>query len=113
MGASVTWTAFADEAAFCAWHDQACADNGIPHPGSNLASGLVDTAAQWTTAYVDPWIDHAAGDVIKANLPDADLERYGLKPTEPPSWEPSDLHQPPEHPTWDWHQPVPDTERAR
>jgi hypothetical protein len=36
------------------WHDAACAALGIPHPGSNAASGEIDEQAQWTTAYTSP-----------------------------------------------------------
>jgi len=112
MDAPVTWVAFQDENDFRAWHDLVCADHGIPAPPTNQATGDVDTAAQWTTAYVNPWIDHAAPDLIKADVPDDDVDRYGLRPTDPPSWSPDSLYQPPEPPPWDWHQPVPDLKES-
>ena len=48
------WHQWADLAAFTVWHDAACAALGIPHPGYNAATGQLDEAAQWTTAYTTP-----------------------------------------------------------
>jgi len=108
----MTWVAFTDTD-FVAWHDQVCAELGIPYPGANQETDATDPDAQWTTAYVNPWIDHVDADTLKADLPDADLERYGFKPCAPlvcPDI--GDLFQPPEPPPWDWHQPVPDLEET-
>jgi hypothetical protein len=65
----VTWVEFSDEAAFNAWHDQKCADLGLPRPGERQSDGAVVLDAQWTTAYVQPVLD---GGTIKAFLPEAD-----------------------------------------
>lgn len=80
-GRTVTWVSFTDRAAFDDYHLAACADHGIPHPGRNAETDEVDLAAEWTLAYVAPIDDHGT---IKAHVPDADVELYGLTPTEPP-----------------------------
>jgi hypothetical protein len=92
VGDAVTWVAFTDAAAFAAFHDAACADHGIPHPGRNAATGDVDPAAQWTTAYVDP-VDDAG--TIKANVTADDVTTYGLTVTDAPTA--------PTVPAWEWH----------
>lgn len=58
------WYSFTSLAAFTAWHDQVCADLGIPHPNRNAATGEVDETAQWTTAYTEPVI--VADDDVRA-----------------------------------------------
>ena len=75
------WAAFKDEADFVAYHDAACADQGIPRPGENQATGAVDLDAQWTTAHVDPVMDDMT---LKAQVPAEDVATYGLTETEPP-----------------------------
>jgi len=111
VGDAVTvWVVFSDEAGFRAFHDRACADLGIPYPGENAATGETDRDAQWTTAYVDPWVD--VDGTIKALVRDEDVTAYDLKPGTEPDWgDPEDLTQGAHPPEWDWHQPVPDTER--
>ena len=97
------WVSFVDEAAFVAFHDAACADNAIPHPGRNGATGEVDPDAQWTTAYTDPVID--AGE-IKAPVPAADVDTYGLTVTTAPVWTDeagAPVADPPAPPAWEWH----------
>jgi hypothetical protein len=48
------WHQWADQQTFDVWHTAACAALGIPHAGFNAATGDLDEAAQWTTAYTDP-----------------------------------------------------------
>ena len=100
----MTWVAFTDQAAFLAWHDTVCADHGIPHPGRNAATGAVDPAAQWTTAYVAPVDDHGT---IKANVSDDDVAAYGLTTTTAPVYLEADgltpVADPPAVPAWEWH----------
>ena len=50
------WYTWPSLAAFDAWHELAMADQGIPHPGRNAATGEVDPDAQWTTAYTEPTV---------------------------------------------------------
>lgn len=75
----MTWVEFSDEAAFNAWHDQKCADLGLPRPGERQSDGAVVLDAQWTTAYVEPVMD---GRTIKALVPEADAVGLTLS-TEP------------------------------
>ena len=100
----MAWVSFTDPAAFLAFHDVACADHGIPYPGRNVATGDVDPAAAWTTAYVDPVDDHGT---IKAAVPDDDVTTYGLTTTTAPVYYESDgitlVADPPTVPTWEWH----------
>ena len=85
MGNPLMWYSWATLTAFTAWHDTVCAGLGIPHPGRNAATGEVDEAAQWTTAYTsvvevtdDDWRAWV-GDDIAATYPD------GLgAPSDPP-----------------------------
>lgn len=109
---------FADEAAFRAWHDQACADRGIPFPGYVGDSNVPDLTAQWTTALVSPMIvdgqvaasvteEQAAADPVLSTLPTIVI-KY---PTEPGGTvdENGDPASVVEIPTWNWHQPIPPT----
>jgi hypothetical protein len=98
-----TWVEFADQAAFLAFHNDACADNDIPHPGVNNGSDTVALAAQWTTAYVDPWDDNG---VIKALVPSEDVATYGLTGTTVPLWVDANgnpMPNPPVPVTWSYH----------
>ena len=103
VGHHMTWAAFTDPAAFVAFHDAACADHGIPHPGRNGATGEVDPAAQWTTAYTNPVDDHGT---IKAAVADEDVTTYGLTTTTAPVYFDADglpVPDPPTVPAWEWH----------
>jgi len=105
------WCTFADEAAFRMFHDTACADLGIPFAGSNAATGEPDPFAQWTTAYVDPWVVGLAREIM-AEVADEDVATYRLTPAkDPPVWsaidEPAGEIADPYPPDWDWHQPIP------
>ena len=84
------WVSFADKAAFVAYHDQACADRGIPKPGQIQATGIDALGNQWTTAWVRPVDDSG---VLKAFVPDEDVATYGLTPSTPAGT--------PSKPTWD------------
>jgi len=79
------WHQWADQQAFDAWHDNACAALGIPHAGFNAATGEPDVDAQWTTAYTQPFTV-AADDVRAVVEPDVAAqvpERLGV-PCDPP-----------------------------
>jgi hypothetical protein len=80
VGDAVTWVAFTDQAAFHTYHDAVCAQHGIPHPGRDEDTGALDVFAQWTVAWVAP-VDDAG--TIKAQVPDEDVDTYGLTPTDP------------------------------
>jgi hypothetical protein len=72
-------------AAFDAWHDNACAALGIPRPGHNAATGQLDKAAQWTTAYTDPVVV-AVDDVravVEADVAELVPDGLGV-PCDPP-----------------------------
>lgn len=77
----MAWVEFADKAAFVAYHDRACADQGIPRPGQNTASGKDALDAQWTTAWVAPIDD---GGTLKAFVGVDEVAAYGLMPTVAP-----------------------------
>jgi hypothetical protein len=85
MGGVLMWRQWADLASFTVWHTAACAALGIPHPGNNAATGDLDEAAQWTTAYTDPVVV-TADDVRAVVEPDvAELVLDGLGvPCDPP-----------------------------
>jgi hypothetical protein len=78
------WYQWTSLAAFDAWHADACAALGIPHPGNNAATGELDTDAQWTTAYTTPVTTDAG--VLAIVEPDvAALMPDGLGvPSDPP-----------------------------
>ena len=79
------WYRWTDLAAFDAWHTAACAALGIPHPGNNAATGVLDVDAQWTTAYTEA-VTVAADDVRAVVEPQvAELVPTGLgEPSDPP-----------------------------
>jgi hypothetical protein len=84
------WYSWATLSAFTAWHHMVCVGLGIPHPGRNAATGEIDEAAQWTTAYTsvvevadDDWRAWVADD-IAATYPDG----LGAPSDPPPSPEP-------------------------
>jgi hypothetical protein len=58
------WYRWTDLTTFDSWHTAACAALDIPHAGSNAATGVLDTDAQWTTAYTDPVV--VAADDVRA-----------------------------------------------
>lgn len=75
------WVSFQDKAEFVAYHDQACADHGIPEPGKRQSDGVTMLGNQWTTAWVRPV---EVGGALKAFVPDEDVTTYTLTPTDPP-----------------------------
>jgi len=79
------WYRWTDLASFDAWHTAACAALDIPHPGYNAATGELDEAAQWTTAYTSV-IEVGPDDwraVVKPQV--AELVPTGLgEPSDPP-----------------------------
>jgi len=86
------WHQWSDLHLFTLWHDSACAALGIPHAGYNAATGELDEAARWTTAYTRAVIV-AVGDVRAVVEPDvAELipTGLGLPCDPPPSSEPDD-----------------------
>ncbi len=60
------WYAWPSVESFNAWHALAMADQHIPHPGRNAATGEIDESAQWTTAYTEPTI--VAVDDVRARV---------------------------------------------
>jgi len=84
MGGLLMLYQWADLDAFDPWHADACAALGIPHPGRNAATGELDEAAQWTTAYTSPVTTEAG--VLAVVEPDvAALFPDGLgAPCDPP-----------------------------
>ena len=85
VGGVVMWYRWTNRASFDVWHTAACAALGIPHPGRNAATGVIDEQAQWTTAYTDPVVV-AADDVRAVVEPQvAELVPTGLgEPSDPP-----------------------------
>lgn len=82
------WHRWMSLLAFSMWHDAACAALGIPHPGYNAATGEIDTAAQWTTAYTQPTV--VAEDDVRAFIDNhvATMVPEGLgMPCDPPKSE--------------------------
>jgi len=79
------WHRWTNQAAFDVWHTAACDALGIPHAGNNAATGELDEAAQWTTAYTEP-VAVAADDVRAVVEPQvAELVPTGLgEPSDPP-----------------------------
>jgi len=79
------WRLWPNLVAFTAWHNAACAVIGIPHPNRNVATGEIDTDAQWTLTYTEAVI--VADDDVRAVVePDvAGLVPDGLGvPCDPP-----------------------------
>lgn len=50
------WYTWSSIDLFKIWHDDTCVLLGLPKPGKNIATGEVDTDAQWTTRYTYPVI---------------------------------------------------------
>lgn len=50
------WVGFPTKALFDEFHDQACADHGIPRPGKRQSDGVVMIDDQWTDAFAAPLI---------------------------------------------------------
>lgn len=94
----MTWVEFPDKAAFMDFDAEVCADHGIPKPGAIQKTGEDALANQWTTAYVRPIDDNG---ILKALVPDADVDTYKLIPTTPPPV--PDRGEPPitSKPPWD------------
>jgi hypothetical protein len=84
----MAWAVFSTRAAFDTWHAAKMLELGIPTPSRNQKSNLVDPDAQWTDAFVEPFIavgttrvladvpvDHTAGlTVVNATVnPDGTL----------------------------------------
>ena len=85
MGHPVMWYQWTSLAAFDAWHADACAALGIPHPGNNAATGVIDEQAQWTTAYTQAVV--VAVDDVRAVVEPhvVELVPTGLgEPSDPP-----------------------------
>ena len=80
---------------FKAWHASVAAGLGIPHPNENMATGEVDEAAQWTTAYTVAKV--VAADDVRASVEDAIAESYpvglGVPSEMPPEPDPFALSQ--------------------
>jgi hypothetical protein len=86
------WHQWPTVAAFDAWHADACAALGIPHPGRNAATGDIDEQAQWTTAYTDPVVV-AVDDVravVEADVAELVPDGLGV-PCDPPEPDVGDL----------------------
>lgn len=47
----MSWYTWTSQEAFDEWHTAVKAELGLPKPGINQATGLVDESAQWTTDY--------------------------------------------------------------
>lgn len=94
------WVSFPDKEAFIAYHDQVCADLGIPCPGRNQKTGELALDAQWTVAWVRPIDDNG---VLKTPVPDEDVVTYKLTETDPPAPTPEDEAEAPTSvkPSWD------------
>lgn len=56
MGNAIVWYTWNSLKSFEIWHDDTCALLGLPKPGKNVATGEIDTDAQWTTRYTYPVI---------------------------------------------------------
>lgn len=85
MDNQVMWYLWADQTAFDAWHSTVCAQLHLPRPGENEGSGIIDTSAQWTTAYTA--ITEVAANDWRAVVEDAIASAYpaGLgAPSDPP-----------------------------
>jgi hypothetical protein len=86
----MSWHHWPTLQAFNVWHTAACTALGIPHPGHNAATGQLDEAAQWTTAYTEPVV--VAADDVRAVVEDdvAALvpDRLGVPCDPPPAPEP-------------------------
>lgn len=80
MGYSVTWVTFDTRAAFDAYNQQACNDKLIPHPGKRQSDLAVQISNQWTLAHCNPYgvFNSTSGAKILANVPAADVVKYGL-----------------------------------
>jgi hypothetical protein len=45
---------FGTKEEFDGWHTSKCGDEGIPRPGKNANSGVLDVNACWTIAWIEP-----------------------------------------------------------
>ena len=102
------WVGWRTRLGFTTWHDTVCADLGIPFPGVNQRTGLVDRNSQWTTAYVNPVMDKDG--IIKALVREGDVVKYNLLQTSPPVFvEVADtVVDGPADPDFVYHRPVPE-----
>lgn len=83
----MTWAYFQNQAAWDAYHNAACADNGIPRPGKLQSDQSVQIPNCWTDAWVNPIQFKAQGNVTTwiAHVPEADVTKYNLTNTVPDS----------------------------
>lgn len=80
------WVRWGSAADFEVWHETVKAVLGIPHPNVNVASGLVDEDAEWTTEYVCPyWVDGLPVAWVPADCPRVEPVPV---PCDPPPAEP-------------------------
>jgi hypothetical protein len=118
----MTWVTFPDRASFDAYHQAACAANGIPRPGKNAAdNATVHIDHQWTDAWVNITgaFVAAPGAYLLVNVPPEDVTIYGLTVApNPPRFPTPDDPRPPSivfngasrnilTVAADWHQPIP------
>ena len=53
MGYSLMWYSWKKEEDFDIWHRDTCILLGLPKPGRNMATGEIDSDAEWTTKYTE------------------------------------------------------------
>ena len=75
----MVWAYFQNQAAFNAYHNTVCTDQGIPKAGRNMATNEPAIMACWTDAFVEPIQIRSKGNVTTwtAHIPDAHATQYG------------------------------------
>lgn len=76
----MTWAYFQNQAAWDTYHNAACADHGIPHPGRIQRTQVPAILNQWTDAWCNPIQVKGTGNVTAwvAHVPEADVLTYNL-----------------------------------
>lgn len=79
------WYKWSDIESFNVWHDAACIELGIPHANYNVATGELDSEAQWTTAYTNSVaVADGVCAVVDAEIAELISDNLGV-PCDPPS----------------------------
>src|SRR6186713_338824 len=74
----MAWAYFQNQAAYDAYHNAVCADQGIPRPGRLQSTQEPAVMTQWTDAWADPIQLRSQGNVTTwaTQIPDAHVVQY-------------------------------------
>jgi hypothetical protein len=99
---------FGTQEEFLLWHEQKCLELGIPRPGKNANSGVLDVNACWTIAYIEPvYVKGGVAVSLPQEEIDADPRLARLPLVEPIALEDGSAKTDPVEFTWT--KSVPDT----